>query len=121
MMRTYTCILCPSGCDMELELNGKEILSLKGNRCPKGAEYARQEITNPMRNIATSVSVEGGDYLLASVRLSGPIPKDRIFDVMEEIRDVRLKAPVHIGQPVISNVLGLGRDVVATREVEKNK
>ena len=45
---------------------------------------------------------------LASVRLSAPIPKAKIFDVMNEIRKVKRTAPVHEGEVVIENVLELG-------------
>ena len=64
MNRTMTCILCPNGCEMTIEYKEKELLSVCGNRCPKGASYAEQEIKNPMRNIASSVLVKGGDLPL---------------------------------------------------------
>ena len=92
---------------------------MEGNTCPRGAEYAHQELTAPKRNIATSVLVEGGVLPLASVRLTGPIPKEQIFAVNAAIHAVRLPAPVHVGQTVLANVLGLGVDVIATRNVEK--
>ena len=71
-----------------------------------------------MRNIATSILVEGGEMPLASVRLSAPIPKAKIFDVMNEIRKVKRTAPVHEGDVMIENVLGLGSNVIVTRTVE---
>ena len=71
-----------------------------------------------MRNIATSILVEGGEMPLASVRLSAPIPKAKIFDVMNEIRKVKRTAPIHEGEVVIENVLGLGSNVIVTRTVE---
>ena len=82
MLREFTCIMCPQGCDISVELEGKTIKGISGNKCPKGEAYVTQEIENPMRNIATSVLVDGGGLPLASVRLSGVIPKDRIFDVI---------------------------------------
>ena len=121
MLRTFTCIMCPQGCDITAELEenqGKmEILSICGNKCPKGKAYVTQELIAPMRNIATSVLVTGGELPLASVRLT--IPKDRIFDVMAEIRKVHLNAPVIEGEVVIANVLGLESDVILTRSVDK--
>ena len=71
-----------------------------------------------MRNIATSILVEGGEMPLASVRLSAPIPKAKIFDVMNEIRKVKRTAPIHEGEVVIENVLGLGSNVIVTRTVK---
>ena len=118
MLREFTCIMCPQGCDITVELEDGAIASVTGNRCPKGAAYVTQEIENPMRNIASSVLVTGGELPLASVRLSGAIPKGRIFDVMAEIRGVTLRAPVHEGDVAIADVLGLGVDVIVTKDVE---
>ena len=57
MLRTFTCIMCPKGCEVEAEFAGGRILSVNGNDCPKGKDYVTQELTNPMINIATSVLV----------------------------------------------------------------
>ena len=132
MVREFTCIMCPQGCEITVELevsepaegSGKKsgngrIRSVSGNRCPRGKEYVTQEIVSPMRNIATSILVVGGELPLASVRLTAPIPKTRIFDVMAEIRKIRVEAPVTEGQCVLENVLGLGSDVIVTKTVER--
>ncbi|HIQ73439.1 MAG TPA: DUF1667 domain-containing protein [Candidatus Cottocaccamicrobium excrementipullorum] len=119
MLREFTCIMCPQGCDIQVEVKEGKVVSISGNKCPRGKEYVTQEVVNPMRNIATSVLVEGGELPLASVRLTRPIPKDRIFDVMNEIKKVSLPAPVKEGQIVIPNVLGLGSDVMITKTVDK--
>lgn len=120
MNQTLTCILCPNGCVLSLETDARGALSrVTGNRCPRGADYAAQELTAPMRNIATNVLVAGGALPLASVRLTGPVPKDRIFAVNDCIHAQRLTAPVEMGQVVVHDVLGLGVDVIATRSVSK--
>lgn len=118
MLREFTCIMCPQGCDISVELDGGKIASVTGNKCAKGEAYVTQEIENPMRNIATSVLIDGGELPLASVRLSGMIPKDRIFDVMAAIREAEMPAPVHEGDVAIADVLGLGVDVIVTKDVE---
>ena len=118
-IRKFTCIMCPQGCDIEAEVCGSEILSITGNTCDKGKTYVTNELLHPMRNIASSILVEGSDHPLVSVRLSGLIPKDRIFDVMDQIKAVRAKAPVTRGSVIIENVLGLGVDVIATGEAKE--
>jgi CxxC motif-containing protein len=117
MRKEYTCILCPTGCDIEAEIEGANILSMDGAACDKGKEYVEQEILDPQRNIATSVLVDNGNIPLVSVRLTGSIPKARIFDVINEIKKIRLTAPVNMNQVLINNVLGLNCDVIATRNV----
>ena len=118
MKRTFTCIVCPNGCEVEAEYEGANVLSVTGNLCPKGRDYVTQELINPQRTIASSVLVKGGVLPLASVRTNRAIPKDRIFDVMNEINKVVLTAPVHIGDVAIDNVLGLGSDVIVTKNIE---
>lgn len=119
MKRTFTCIVCPNGCEVETEYEGTRVLSVAGNLCPKGKAYVTQELVDPRRTIATSVRVLGGTLPIASVRLTGAIPKDRIFDVMDEINRQSLAAPVHIGDVVIQNILGLNSDVIVTKNIEK--
>jgi CxxC motif-containing protein len=117
MIKEYTCIICPNGCEIEAKIEGITILEIEGATCPRGKEYVEQELVNPKRNIATSVSVEGGILPLVSVRLTKSIPKERIFDVMNEIKKIKLRAPVKINQVVIKNVLDLDSDVIATKNV----
>ena len=128
MNRTLTCIICPNGCELNVNWEGKADcvgaecawnITVTGNKCPRGVEYAEQEIKNPMRTIASSVNLVGGTMPLVSVRLTGPIPKAKIMDVMEVIRGASVDAPVKIGDVVIADVLGLGVDVIATRNVGK--
>ena len=119
MKRTFTCIVCPNGCEIETEYEGTQVLSVTGNLCPKGKTYVTQELVDPRRTIATSVRVLNGTMPLTSVRLTNAVPKDHIFDVMDEINRQTLTAPVRIGDVVIANVLGLGSDVIVTKNIDK--
>ena len=121
MVREFTCIICPNGCEITAELEKTEdgacrIRSIEGAACPRGKAYVEQELTDPKRNIATSISVEGGE-----LPLTAPIPKARIFDAMEEIRRCRVTAPVKAGTVVIEGLLGYDSDVIVTKTVEKQK
>jgi CxxC motif-containing protein len=122
MNREITCIVCPNGCtlNIDFEKNGDgktSVTSVRGNLCPRGRDYAVQEMESPMRTIASSVLVTGGELPLASVRTNAPIPKERIFDVMKEVRKVTVAAPVSAGDVIIKDVLGLGVDIIATKDV----
>ena len=117
MKRLFTCIICPTGCEMEADYEGAELISLTGNLCPKGKAYVTQELVDPRRTIATSVPVKGGTMPLVSVRLTSPIPRDRIFDVMKEINRQTPSAPLRVNDVLIKDVLGLNSDVIITRNV----
>lgn len=119
MKREFTCIICPNGCEITAEVENGTVISVEGALCPKGKDYVNQELTNPQRNIATSVLVRGGALPLASVRLTNPIPKSEIFHAMEEIKKITLDAPVKAGMVVIPGVLGYDSDVIITKNVER--
>ena len=119
MIRKMTCIVCPNGCDLEAEIIDGKYASVSGNLCPKGAQYAAQEVEEPKRTIASSVIVKNGVLPLVSVRLNRAVPKERIFDVMEKVRQITLDAPVHAGDVAVENILGLGSDLLVTKNVER--
>ena len=87
MEQIITCINCPVGCRMTITLSDSgEFLSAVGNTCPRGAKYAVQECTRPMRMITAVLPVTGSKTPL-SVKTSSPVPKELIFneDVWEEL------------------------------------
>lgn len=118
MKKLFTCIICPNGCEIEIDVEDNKITKIEGASCKKGKEYVDQELTNPQRNIATSVKVIDGDLEIVSVRLNNSIPKDKIFDVMDEIKKIEVKAPVKIGDVLKSNILNLGVDLIATKNID---
>lgn len=117
MIKEYTCIVCPNGCEIKMQTEGQEIKMIEGNLCDKGKEYVTQEFLAPKRMVTSSVAVLGGELPLASVRTSAPIPKEKIFEAVKEIKGITLTAPVHAGQVVISNLFGSGCDVIVTKTV----
>lgn len=119
MKKDLTCIVCPNSCEITIEYEDKQIKSITGATCKRGEQYARQEVENPKRTIATLVKVKNGEAPLVSVRTTKPIPKDKIFDVMDEIKKMELKAPVQMHQVIIENVLNLDSDIIATKSVER--
>ncbi len=115
--RSFTCIICPNGCNIESKICGQEI-STTGNICKKGEEYVRQELIDPRRTIATTVRIDGAELPLCSVRLTKAVPKKAIFEIMKEINKVHLTAPAHIGDILIHNICGYDSDVIVTKEME---
>jgi CxxC motif-containing protein len=112
-MTELICIVCPQGCHLKVdEENGYEV---KGNSCPRGAEYGKKELVNPTRVITTTVAIEGGIYRRIPVKTAGDIPKGMIFEIMDEINKVVVKAPIKVGDVIIENVLGTGVNVVSAK------
>ena len=116
--RELICVSCPIGCAITVELDDNgEVLSVTGNTCKRGDSYAREECTHPERMLTSTVKVEGGRLPVVPVKSSLPVPKEMLFDCMKEINKITVKAPVHIGDVVLSNILDTGVDIVATNEV----
>ena len=113
--RELICIGCPMGCPVMVEMDGGEIVSVSGNTCPRGDAYARKEVTNPTRIVTSTVKAEGGLVEMISVKTKEDIPKDKIFDCVRALKGITVKAPVHIGDVILTDVAGTGVDVVATR------
>lgn len=119
MKTELTCIVCPMSCLITVEQDDttKEILSVAGNTCPRGEQYARNELTHPMRQLTSTVQIENALYKRLPVILSGEIPKDKIFQVMDAIHEVKITAPIKKGDVIIANVCDLNVDVVASRSM----
>ncbi|SFB11084.1 DUF1667 domain-containing protein [Clostridium frigidicarnis] len=119
MKKEMTCIICPNGCELCVELEGKDIKEVSGALCKRGKAYVSQEITDPKRTIASLIKVNDGEEALVSVRTTKAIPKEKIFDVMKEIKNKEVNAPIKVDQVLIENILGLGSDIIATKVVDR--
>ena len=113
-MKEMVCIVCPRGCHLKID---EETLKVTGNFCPRGEEYAKNEITNPVRTLTGSVDIVGGIHNRLAVRTDRAIPKDKMFDVMDELHKFTAHAPVKRGQVLIENVCGTGANVIASRDM----
>lgn len=121
-VRHFHCTTCPSECSLSVEVSidgtgTARAVSVQGNRCKRGRIFAEQEITRPMRILATTVVVDGGDEHLLPVRTAQPIPRDLHMRAMEDIRHAHVTAPVRMGDIVMSDLLGTGVDLVASMDV----
>ncbi|MDR1972341.1 MAG: DUF1667 domain-containing protein [Treponema sp.] len=130
-MRNLTCIVCPIGCFLSVEEgelggDGFPVLSVTGNRCPRGAVYAQEEIRSPKRVVtATCAVIEDGaapdrsEYAprRVPVKTSGPCPREKIDGLLKEIYRTGVKLPVKAGDTILSNWGGQGIDVVAVRSL----
>ena len=112
MTRELICIVCPKGCPMKVELNDKEILSVEGFTCPRGKKYAIDECTHPMRTVTTTARTDRGGVI--AVKTDKTIPKEKMFDLMQEINRATVKLPARIGDVVLQNVVGTDANVVVT-------
>ena len=114
MKMTLTCIECPIGCTIEVEIENGAPLSVRGNTCPRGKLYAENEVVCPKRAVTTTVKTVNGK--LVSVKTDNPVNKSDIFIVMDKINKITVCTPVKIGDIIASNIVD-GVNLVATDEV----
>lgn len=114
-MTELTCIICPNGCHLKVD----DQLNVTGNRCPRGAAYGKQEVTNPTRTVTSTVRCDSKVLSVCPVKTAAPIPKGKMFDVMKEIDETFVHVPCHIGDVARENIAGTGVNLVVTRDISE--
>ena len=115
MKRNLTCIICPRGCALTVEVdNGKATVT--GNACPKGEEYGVNECLCPIRTVTSILRVANRPDTMVSVKTDEPVKKDDIFRVMEVLKKTEVNAPIQAGDVLIADVFGA--DIIATKSVK---
>ncbi len=114
----FTCIGCPIGCPLQLEHEGNEIKEISGYECNRGAKYAKQEFFDPRRDLSTTIPILQALWPRLPVRLTGPIPKERILAAVRIIHGLCAEAPVKMGQVLMADFMGEeGIHLVASRSM----
>lgn len=119
--KELTCIKCPRGCEILVEMEKGNIVNITGNGCRNGQEYAAKEITNPTRVLTTTVKVLGGSEKVVAVKSKGEIPKEKILQAMEQIKEVIVEAPVVMGETILEDICHTGISLVATAYVTRKQ
>ncbi len=121
MMREMYCLRCPKGCLLQVEMNEEVFVSVRGNTCRMGEEFAIQEVSDPRRLFTSSVRVTGGKTPLVPVMTSEPVPKKTIARWVELCQKLILQAPVEVGKVIAKDPFGDGIDLVTTWFVEEER
>lgn len=116
--RRISCIVCPMSCVGEVELDDGQIVRMAGFTCKRGQEYARNEVTAPKRMMTTTVRITGGALPLLPVISKTAVPKDKVVACARCLSATIVKAPVKEGDIIYPNILNLGVDIVATRDID---
>ncbi|MGE5615215.1 MAG: DUF1667 domain-containing protein [Bacillota bacterium] len=122
MEKEMICIVCPKGCILRVNAPAGAAVThadVLGNKCKRGAVYAVNECTNPVRVLTTTVKIDGGRLPMAPVKSSRPLPKGLLFDCMKVINACTAAAPLKVGDIVIKDILGTGIDIISTSNIPK--
>ena len=117
--RTFTCIVCPRGCEIRAEIKDGKIIRTDGNQCTRGKDYVEQEIKEAKRVVMSVIKVKHGDFPTVSVKTDKPVPKRLIPKIMKKLARIEIEAPIKIGQRIMKNIIDTNINIVATRRVKK--
>lgn len=116
--REIICIGCPMGCPLEVKMEKGKVIKVTGNTCKRGETYAQKECTNPTRILTSTVSVKDGIEAVVPVKTESDIPKEKIFQSMKDLKNVVVKAPIHMGDIIVKNIAGTSVNIIATKEIK---
>lgn len=112
------CIGCPLGCHLTIEHADDDIIEVRGFRCRKGDRFAREELTAPVRSVATTIGIRGARIARLPVQAGTPVPKASVRRLCERARRLVVDAPITLGDVVATVDLdGAAIDLVATRSL----
>lgn len=120
MTKELVCIVCPRSCRMTITSEGDEFV-VTGNTCKRGKEFAINEMTDPRRTVCTTVRTSFPSVPVLPVRVSGAIPKNKIFDLMREVNRITVSKRIGREEVIVPNILDLGVDLIATSNILKDE
>lgn len=119
MKKELLCIVCPTGCRLTAEVDGNGTITVTGNGCKRGIDFAKNELTCPTRSLTTTVRTSFADVPVLPVRTAGEIPKEQIGDAMKAVNAIVVSQPLGVGDVVVKNLLDTGIDLIATSDILK--
>ncbi|MGC9100609.1 MAG: DUF1667 domain-containing protein [Caldisericum sp.] len=120
-IRKFTCLGCPVGCLLTVYVENGEVVKVEGNQCNIGIDFAKQEVKDPRRKVATTVKIKNGVHPLLPVYTDAPFPKGLIFQLMDELRKIEVEAPIKMNDIILENALGTGVNIRASRSVKRKE
>ena len=76
--RELTCIGCPMGCQLTVTVAEGAARQVAGNACPRGEQYAREEVSRPVRMVTSTVPVRGGEIPRVSVKTAAAVVRSSL-------------------------------------------
>jgi len=112
------CINCPLGCHLSAkDVDGQ--IKVTGNNCPRGEQYAINEMTCPKRTLTSTVRIKHSTHEALPIITSNQIPKEKMFEVMKALKNIEVEAPIEVGQVIVSNICDLNVDIIASRSMKR--
>jgi CxxC motif-containing protein len=113
--KEFICTACPNGCGLSVNVENGKVISVVGNKCPRGIVYGKSEIENPVRPLTGTIKVKGSTKVaVVPVKSAKPIPKEKLLECAKELKYAVVEGGAKIGDVVLKNIFGTGIDIIAT-------
>ncbi len=117
--KELVCVICPNSCRLTVWKDEEGEIHVTGNQCARGLDYGKKEYSHPERMLITTMHIEGAKLPVIPVRSRSTLPKEHLLPAVKIVNDVVCQAPVKMGDVLISNILGTGIDVIASRDMDE--
>lgn len=117
MKQELTCIVCPMGCALTAEIADGEVISVIGNTCARGEEYAKKECVHPERVLTTTAAVSGGGVI--PVKTDRTVPKEKLFECMAEVNKIKIDLQISVGCVIIEHIAGTQANLVSAANMKR--
>ncbi len=123
MEKTFTCVVCPIGCELHIKYDENNLspdsIKVSGNTCPRGEKYAKTELTHPERTLTSVIRTDSDILPMLPVKTSSPIPKEKLFDAMKLLNTLSATVPVNAGDIIYKDFVTIGTNLVACRSMKE--
>lgn len=115
MDKQIKCIVCPIGCNMLVDYREetKEIISICGNDCKRGIKFIKEELEGPSRLLTTTIKINSALCGRLPVRSDVPVPKEKMQEMVREVKKIRTDIPIKAGQIIEEDFMGLGIKILS--------
>jgi CxxC motif-containing protein len=118
IIKEIICIQCPLACRVKLHLDDKGVIEdITDWGCKEGKKHVQQEYESPRRVLTTTVRTNSSTRPVLPVRSQGAIPKDMLGQCVRFLADVKVKAPLKMGDVVVPDILNSGVNIVCTDDL----
>ena len=121
MKKEMTCLSCPVGCSLIVEEKKGGGVSVTGNQCPKGEDYALEELRSPKRIVTTTCAIINGEIPRLPVRTDKPLPVQHIQDLLQQLHGLEIPAPIRRGEVLLEKFKDTNINVIASLTVGRGR